>query len=134
MTAESGLDHMPGSERVSAPKLAPSVSTLYLGNTVSKPVFHCLLQDDDTSEFLPDVTALDAKIAEAEAAMSNAESATEKRRAKERKEDLMRLKRVEQLYVCYIPFLLSCNATDTVAVDVDRALFYQCFPVGYSFC
>ena len=25
MTAESGLDHMPGSERVSAPKVAPSV-------------------------------------------------------------------------------------------------------------
>lgn len=25
MTAESGLDHMPGSERVSAPKVAPNV-------------------------------------------------------------------------------------------------------------
>jgi len=31
--------------------------------------------------------------------MKNAQTSTEKRKAKERKEDLMRLKRVEQIYV-----------------------------------
>lgn len=46
-----------------------------------------------------DVALLDAKIAEAVAAMAKAETSGEKRRAKERKEDLMRLKRVEQIYV-----------------------------------
>lgn len=41
---------------------------------------------------------LDAKIAEAEAAIKKADSNSERRKAKERKEDLMRLKRVEQIY------------------------------------
>ena len=58
------------------------------------------LQDDEASETLPDVAQLDAKIAEAEEAMAKAETSAEKRKAKERKEDLMRLKRVEQIYVC----------------------------------
>lgn len=48
---------------------------------------------------LPDVVLLDAKIAEVEAALKKADSNSERRRAKERKEDLMRLKRVEQIYV-----------------------------------
>lgn len=56
-------------------------------------------QDDEPSEPLPDVAQIDLKIAEAEEAMANAETTAEKRRAKERKEDLMRLKRVEQIYV-----------------------------------
>jgi hypothetical protein len=38
-------------------------------------------------------------IAEAEAALKKADSNSERRRSKERKEDLMRLKRVEQIYV-----------------------------------
>ena len=42
---------------------------------------------------------LDAKIAEAEIAIKKADSASESRKAKERREDLMRLKRVEQIYV-----------------------------------
>ena len=42
---------------------------------------------------------LDAKIAEAEATLKKADSNSDRRRAKERKEDLMRLKRVEQIYV-----------------------------------
>lgn len=42
---------------------------------------------------------MDAKIAEAIIALKEAESSGDKRRAKERKEDLMRLKRVEQIYV-----------------------------------
>ena len=47
----------------------------------------------------PDVVLLDAKISEVEAAIKKADSNSERRRAKERKEDLMRLKRVEQIYV-----------------------------------
>ena len=42
---------------------------------------------------------LDAKIAEAEKAIAEGETTGEKRRAMERREDLMRLKRVEQIYV-----------------------------------
>jgi hypothetical protein len=42
---------------------------------------------------------LDAKIAEVEAAIKTADSAVERRRLKIRREDLMRLRRVEQIYV-----------------------------------
>ena len=42
---------------------------------------------------------LDAKIAEVEAAIKTADSAIEKRRLKIKREDLMRLRRVEQIYV-----------------------------------
>jgi hypothetical protein len=45
---------------------------------------------------------LDRRIAEAEAALAKAQSAAEKRKAKELKEDLTRLKRVEQIYVSNI--------------------------------
>lgn len=85
MTAESGLERMPGSERVFEPKVAPS--------------------DDEASETLPDIAHLDSKIAEADEAMAKAETAAEKRKAKERKEDLMRLKRVEQIYSAVLPVL-----------------------------
>ena len=42
---------------------------------------------------------LDVKIAEAERAIAEGETTAEKRRAMEWREDLMRLKRVEQIYV-----------------------------------
>lgn len=48
---------------------------------------------------MPDVAILDAKIAEAEKAIAEGETTGEKRRAMEHREDLMRLKRVEQIYV-----------------------------------
>ena len=48
---------------------------------------------------MPDVALLDQKIAEAEEMMAKAESGADKRKAKERKEDLLRLRRVELLYV-----------------------------------
>ena len=56
-------------------------------------------QDEDAAEKLPDVALLDVKIAEAEKAIADGETTAEKRRAMERREDLMRLKRVEQIYV-----------------------------------
>jgi hypothetical protein len=50
-------------------------------------------------EILPDVVNLGVKIAEAEAAFKQAEANSDRRKAKERREDLLRLKRVEQIYV-----------------------------------
>ena len=46
---------------------------------------------------------LDAKIAETEAAMKATDVTTEKRRLKIKRGDLMRLRRVEQIYVCFYP-------------------------------
>ena len=46
---------------------------------------------------------LDAKIAETEAAMKATDVAAEKRRLKFKRGDLMRLRRVEQIYVCFYP-------------------------------
>lgn len=62
---------------------------------------------------------MDAKIAEALAAIKAAETSAEKRRAKERKEDLMRLKRVEQIYVrfLYIP-IWNIQQPDSL-IDVE---------------
>jgi len=48
---------------------------------------------------------LDAKIAETEAAMKAADSNAEKRRLKLKREDLMRLRRVEQIYSAVLPVL-----------------------------
>lgn len=51
---------------------------------------------------MPDVALLDAKITEAVAAMGDATSSSQDRKARERKEDLMRLKRVETIYVSLV--------------------------------
>ena len=55
-------------------------------------------------EPLPDLALLDRMIDEATEALEKAQTSSDKRRAKERKEDLMRLKRVEQIYVSKCPF------------------------------
>ena len=55
---------------------------------------------------MPDVAMLDAKIAEAEAELAKADTTAEKRRLETRKEDLMRMKRIEQIYVS--AFVSSC--------------------------
>ncbi|KAF9055024.1 N1221-domain-containing protein [Hymenopellis radicata] len=89
MTFESGLDHMPGEK---------SAWPVYSTNRVS-------YQDQETAEPLPDVALLDEKIAEATAALDKAETTSEKRKAKERREDLIRLKRVEQIYAAGLPVL-----------------------------
>ncbi|TFK43232.1 hypothetical protein BDQ12DRAFT_674621 [Crucibulum laeve] len=86
MTAESGLDHMPGAEEE------------FRSSTFNAT-------DPESSEPLPDIALLDEKISEAIEAMKTAETTAEKRKAKERKEDLMRLKRVEQIYSSVLPVL-----------------------------
>ncbi|TFK74417.1 hypothetical protein BDN72DRAFT_812821 [Pluteus cervinus] len=61
--------------------------------------------DLETAETLPDVALLNLKIELANKAMEEAETTQEKRKAKQRKEDLMRLKRVEQIYSAVLPVL-----------------------------
>jgi hypothetical protein len=72
---------------------------------------HCH-QNESTVEAetdaLPDMALLDAKIAETEAAMKAADVTVEKRRLKIKREDLMRLRRVEQIYVRFCPVLRVC--------------------------
>ncbi|KAL6309627.1 hypothetical protein BKA93DRAFT_814558 [Sparassis latifolia] len=89
MTAESGLDVMPGSEKIAEPKPPQVVSA----------------SQDETSETLPDIVRLDAMIAEAEASVAKAESSNDRKKAQQRKEDLMRLRRVEQIYSAVLPVL-----------------------------
>ena len=48
---------------------------------------------------MPDLALLDTKITEATESIKVAQTGADKRKARERKEDLMRLKRVEQIYV-----------------------------------
>ncbi|KAG7097243.1 hypothetical protein E1B28_004613 [Marasmius oreades] len=86
MTFESGLERMPGTE---------SESSTFTS------------KDAETAEPLPDLALLDAKLAEAEVALAKAETSAEKRKARERREDLMRLKRVEQTYSAVLPVLSS---------------------------
>ena len=68
-------------------------------------------KEAETGEPLPDAALLDQKIEEATKAMEDAKTNSEKRKAKERKEDLMRLKRAEQIYVSlvivYLPHLIA---------------------------
>ncbi|KAJ7068021.1 hypothetical protein C8F01DRAFT_1334094 [Mycena amicta] len=87
MKAESGLDHIPGSE-------GPVESSTFISS-----------KDPDVAEPLPDIALLDEKIAQATKAMEEGETTGEKRRAKERREDLMRLKRVEHIYSAILPAL-----------------------------
>ena len=69
------------------------------------------MKEAETGEPLPDAALLDQKIDEATKAMEDAQTNAEKRKAKERKEDLMRLKRAEQIYVSltitYLPPLIA---------------------------
>jgi hypothetical protein len=51
---------------------------------------------------------LDAKIAETEAAIKVTDVTAEKRRLKIKRGDLMRLRRVEQIYVCFYPVFCVC--------------------------
>ncbi|KAH8830238.1 hypothetical protein DL96DRAFT_1592116 [Flagelloscypha sp. PMI_526] len=90
MTAESGLNAMPGE------------GDLY------QPSVYAPQQESETDENpvpLPDLALLDAKISEATEALEKAETTGEKRKAKERREDLLRLKRVEQIYSAVLPQL-----------------------------
>jgi hypothetical protein len=111
--SESGLEHLSGTDDVTE-----ALNKMKL--SVSKPASHCAPsydrcrhQDEGIVEAetdaLPDMALLDAKIAETEAAMKAADVPAEKRRLKIKREDLMRLRRVEQIYVCFCPALRVCT-------------------------
>lgn len=57
------------------------------------------IQDTENAEALTDVALLDVKIAEAEMTGAEAKSSVEERKAREKIEDLKRLKRIEVIYV-----------------------------------
>lgn len=90
-------------------------------------------EDEEAGERLPDVALLDAKIAEAERAIAEGETTGEKRRAMERREDLMRLKRVEQIYVRTRHPERRLSSVPHSAHSY-RAPSCQCCPGGCSFC
>ncbi|OBZ70163.1 Striatin-interacting protein 1 [Grifola frondosa] len=116
MTAESGLDFMPGSEKIIEPKLIQSSS-----------------QDDETSDRLPDVILIDLKLAEAQKALANAEAGTsEYRKAKERAEDLMRLKRVEQIYCCITCLVRLGTSVAEIAFGDRLCCYWRCSPISDS--
>ncbi|EIN10791.1 hypothetical protein PUNSTDRAFT_119671 [Punctularia strigosozonata HHB-11173 SS5] len=98
MSAESGLEHMPGF----TPQNMPGST---FTTTITTDSVNTLDDDDENVERLPDIALLDAKIAEAESSIHSADTNADKRRAKERKEDLMRLRRIEQIYSSLLPNL-----------------------------
>jgi hypothetical protein len=82
------------------------------------------------TDVLPDIALLDAKIVETEVAMKVADTTIEKRRLKIKREDLMRLRRIEQIYVCSTcvhPYL-------TVYDEVNRVLSSLYSPIGCLSC
>ncbi|PFH52639.1 hypothetical protein AMATHDRAFT_139711 [Amanita thiersii Skay4041] len=89
MIAESGLNHLPGSE-----------GEYKFSTFNAKAKF-----DPENAEPLPDMTLIEQKITEAIKMMTEPQSGSDKRKGKERKEDLMRLKRVEQIYSAVLPVL-----------------------------
>ncbi|KAI0320873.1 hypothetical protein OF83DRAFT_1168962 [Amylostereum chailletii] len=94
MTADSGLERLPGMDEVT-----DSFAKVNINNE------DALESETDES---PDVALLDAKIAETDASLKSTTSQTEKSRLKVRKEDLTRLKRVEQIYSAVLPGLNNC--------------------------
>lgn len=123
MTAESGLDHMPGTEGE------------FKSSTFNP-------EEAETGEPLPDVALLDQKIEEATKAMKNAKTNAEKRKAKERKEDLMRLKRAEQIYGAVLPVvsgwvlvllkLLLATVSASTNMQAPQSSTSSAFPTGVS--
>ncbi|KAE9406015.1 hypothetical protein BT96DRAFT_852276 [Gymnopus androsaceus JB14] len=128
MTHESGLEHLPGSEGEFA-------SSTYTNPSAQDDGAN---EDAETAESLPDLALLDAKIAEATAALEKAETSSEKRKAKERREDLMRLKRVEQIYSSVLPVLSGwvlvllklLLATVSAGTNVPQSTTSAVFPPG----
>ncbi|KAH7887969.1 hypothetical protein F5I97DRAFT_1805804 [Phlebopus sp. FC_14] len=125
MTAESGLQRMPGSEGdIEPPKVAS--------------------EDPETAEnSQPDVALLDSKIVEAEMALAEGSCGVQERKARERKEDLMRLKRVELIYSSVLPvlsgwvlvllkLLLATVSAGTGGQQVPQSSTSSVFPPGVA--
>lgn len=136
MASESGLEHMPGSSNIS------DVFNFPDANNDVKPARANLnssssIEEEDFSQDLPDIVALNSVLAFTEASVKLAEikgERAEKRKAQERKEDIMRLKRVEQVYVGEMLRIDGIGLSD---MPVVRLLFYQYYRdvlLSYSSC
>ena len=110
--SESGLEHLSGTDdvtealnrmKLSVSEMPPSQCVLSYGRHQNESSV------EGETDVLPDMALLDAKIAETEAAMKAADVSAEKRRLRIKREDLMRLRRVEQIYVCFCPVLRTCT-------------------------
>ncbi|KAI0053040.1 hypothetical protein FA95DRAFT_1552928 [Auriscalpium vulgare] len=94
VTAESGLEHLPGMVNEG---LADSMQKMNLGTEEG--------EDEPDGDALPDVAFLEAKIAEIDTRLKTVESNAERRQLRIRREDLMRLRRVEHIYSAVLPNL-----------------------------
>ncbi|KAI0033356.1 hypothetical protein K488DRAFT_47952 [Vararia minispora EC-137] len=90
MTVDSGLEHMPGAAAADIDAVGEQLSKLTI-NTESEVAA------------LPDIALLDAKIAEVDQALRRDDG--DRRALRARREDLMRLKRVEQIYAAILPMM-----------------------------
>lgn len=114
MASESGLEHMPGSSNTSdafnLPNADNDLKSVHAQLNPSSSI-----EEDDLAQDLPDVVALNTALAFADASIKLAEikgERTEKRKARERKEDLMRLKRVEQVYVSEMFYIIVISRSN----------------------
>ncbi|KAH9981843.1 hypothetical protein BJV74DRAFT_853259 [Russula compacta] len=89
--SESGLEHLSGTNDITE-----ALNKMKLSNEGVV---------EAETDVLPDVALLDAKIAETETAMKSVDTTAEKRRLKVKREDLMRLRRVEHIYTAVLPVL-----------------------------
>lgn len=113
---ESGLKEMPRDDEVDA--ALKRYSVVAVGNAIAEEEEG----DGEGGEVLPDLKRLEEAIVESEAAVRKADASgnrAEKKRANERREDLLRLQRVETIYVgtltqvshfglCILPFKSGC--------------------------
>jgi hypothetical protein len=116
---ESGLDNFPN--RTDAPFDTGSLASW--SNDKHYSVVSSTGGNDEGDKFL-DLVLLDQKIAEAESAIKKAQASgdrAERRRAQERKEDLVRLKRVEAIYVRGLNF--SCYYTNIHVTECNVACY-----------
>ncbi|KAJ3572645.1 hypothetical protein NP233_g2951 [Leucocoprinus birnbaumii] len=102
MTFESGLERMPGMDETYR-------SSTFLANVspLSRIIFGALVNEHQEveTEPLPDVAQINREIEAAARAENLATNAAEKRKWRQRREDLNRLKRVEQVYGAVLPHL-----------------------------
>ncbi|KAJ8523011.1 hypothetical protein ONZ45_g544 [Pleurotus djamor] len=123
MMAESGLDHLPGHEG--------RPSTTYSST-----------DDTDNAEPLPDVALIDDHLSKASTALREAKTNVDKQAAKERSEDLVRLKRVEQIYsatlsttsswVQVIMKLLLATVSASLSTQPPQSTTSAMFPPGVA--
>ncbi|KIJ37340.1 hypothetical protein M422DRAFT_69303 [Sphaerobolus stellatus SS14] len=95
---ESGLDSLPNKNDL-------DFATFITGVHDKRYSVVSTVGNNDEGETLADIALLDEKIAQADEAVRKAHTSGDRRKAQERKEDLIRLKRVESIYSATLPSL-----------------------------